>query len=163
MKQLTKNQKKKIMYSLLGIFGIAIITFITIMFYGDIQWAEELKNKIAASLITYASGAFLGVKIMVFAVQEVIKNKKKSAIEHLGHFVKNDIKNKGEIIMKTKDNVLVREFEYNGIRFQVDNKKGIRISFDNLDAMGAEELYNKLKQANQEFLEHFRKSIAGEK
>lgn len=63
---------------------------------------------------------------------------------------------------KSKEN-LVREFIYNGFRFQVDEKKGIKITFDDVEIMGQEDFYNKLKQANSEFLEHFRKVLCGEK
>lgn len=162
MKQLTSKQKKKIIYSFAGIFTISIMIFITVMFYGDIPWAEDIKNKIAASLITYASGLFLVVKIITFIVTEAVKAKRLPPQQQLHNFIKKDMGETAIMSKKSKEN-LVREFVYNGFKFQVDEKKGIRISFDDVEIMGQEDFYNKLSKANSEFLEHFRKVLCGEK
>ncbi len=153
---MSKRQKKILLYSTLAMFVIALIAtisvFMFVKFGDETHHIEKIKDLITTSLITYSSGAFLIVKIVVFIFDEVRKNKKLKPQENLRKIINN-----GELKMENKK--ISKEYNINGFKFEVNEKKGIRITFDEVEIMGSEDFYNKLKAANNEFLERIRKTL----
>lgn len=153
---MSKRQKKILWFSLLLLVVLALVVILSFVMFSPEDLGiitDKVQTLITTSLITYASAALLVAKIVAFIVDETIKNKKRKPTEHL-----NKIINKGEINM-TKDRKIAKEYNIHGFKFIVNEKKGIHISFDNVELMGSEDFYQKLKAANAEFLEQIRKSL----
>lgn len=148
---MSKRQKKILLYSLLALFIVGLVVTISVFMFAE-TGLESIKNLITTSLITYSSGAFLIVKIVLFILGEVKKNKKLKPEENLSKIINN-----GEIKMENKK--ISKEYNINGFKFEVNEKKGIKITFDEVEIMGSEDFYNKLKAANNEFLERIRKTL----
>lgn len=148
---MSKRQKKILLYSLLALFIVGLVVTISVFMFAE-TGLESIKNLITTSLITYSSGAFLIVKIVLFILGEVKKNKKLKPEENLRKIINN-----GETKMENKK--ISKEYNINGFKFEVNEKKGIKITFDEVEIMGSEDFYEKLKEANNEFLERIRKTL----
>lgn len=148
---MSKRQKKILLYSLLAMFIIGLVVTISVFMFAK-TGLDDIKDLITTSLITYSSGMFLIVKIVLFILGEVKKNKKLKPEENLRKIINN-----GETKMENKK--ISKEYNINGFKFEVNEKKGIKITFDEVEIMGSEDFYEKLKEANNEFLERIRKTL----
>lgn len=157
---MTSLQKKKIWYSFLGLLVVAMLIIVSLILWTDLfNIPEDLKAQISGAISLYGGLSLLGLKVLVFALDLLLKGYKKS--KQIGEEVDMKIKNKiNEVITSASD--LKLEFEGNSFTFNVKNQS-ITIS-KNKDSTftSPEDFYQKLKKDNGEFLENIRKYLAGE-
>lgn len=162
--QWTKNQTKKMMYVLAGLFVSAMIVVISVFMWSDSLpvWIQEKKEIIVSSVLTYGSGALLLTKIMTFVVGEIVK-KRYSSKEKIEQFLIKEIaekpqENKGEKEMKKcitneQKTSISNVYHIGNYKFILNEKKGIHISWE------GEFNYQEFKYANGEFVEKIRKIV----
>lgn len=164
LNNLTPTQKKKIWYSLGGVILIGCIIAISFLLWdnlSNIDW-DNLKSRIATSIVAYLSMIFLGFKVVWFFAMEYAKKKKRA--EEISYIITNTEKEVKKMSKKTTNtqnlNNLNKTFKTQNFTFEITPKK------ITIEATGkftsAEDYYKKIKAEMGNFHELLRKYLAGE-
>lgn len=164
IKELNKTQKKKILYSLLGVGTLIVIGIMSWLLWKNGITTENIADRIPTALITYLSLVFLLIKIIWFFVGEYKKTKKR--IEEINNFIveKKEISKEKKIMSRKENNKELKfSWESPNFHFELNNQKEIKIKVkDKVTFASAEDFLNKLTVDNGNFLDKFRKYIHGQ-
>lgn len=161
LKELNKTQKKKILYSLLGVGLVLIVAVVSWLSWTTDTSIKDIANQLPAALITYLSLAFFIFKVIWFFVTTYKKTKQRA--KEINEIIKEDIK------MSKKHNTrpsnyaheFSKDFESQNFKFSLSKSKEIVIKAK-ANFNGSEDFYKKFRMEIDEFTEHLRKFLAGE-
>lgn len=169
--ELTKLQKKKLLYSFLGISTIGLLIVASWFLWdniGGLSWSE-IKTRIVTSFATYLSLIFLGFKVIWFFSVELSKKMKRAKeieeeIINIGDNMKKITKkavNAVETKAKETEKKLEKIFETDNFKWDIISPKKIVIEAKN-SFTSSHDYYKKLKAEMGNFHELLRKYLAGE-
>lgn len=162
---MTSLQKKKIWYSFLGLLVVGMLIIVSLILWTDLfDIPSNLKAQISSAITLYGGLSLLGVKVLVFALDLLLKGYKKSKeiiedVQEIGEEMKKKTTT-NEIASTAND--LKLEFEGSNFTFTIKNQSITISKNKNSTFTSAEDFYTKLKSDNGNFLENVRKYLAGE-